>query len=108
LSEKLAAAGHFAPKGRNTRAVVPIRLGDGERAQIARAAAVRELPLSGFIRQAALLQAAIVTEKVTPVKAPERERVRREVPVVVEEEAPERVPSHWVDGVPLYWNEPEA
>ena len=56
--------------GRNTREVVPVRLSDAERAQIASAATRRQTTLSGFIRQAALQASAIVTERAS-VKTPE-------------------------------------
>jgi hypothetical protein len=96
------------------RAVVPIRLGAAERDQIARAAARRDLPVSSFIRQAALAASAVVMERVTPVKprgdAPSDEVPGRGVPVVVLEE-----PRPWIvdgmrilpDGRVVDWDEHE-
>jgi hypothetical protein len=48
-----------------------MRLSDAEREQIAGAAARLSLPLTSFVRQAAL-QASAVVEKKVSVKAPER------------------------------------
>jgi hypothetical protein len=70
------------------RSVVPVRLSDLERSQIAGAAARLELPLSSFIRQASLLASARVERKVS-VAVPEPE------PVILDTE-PKR--EHWVDG----------
>jgi uncharacterized protein (DUF1778 family) len=47
------------------RGVVPVRLSDAERAQIAGAAKRQSLTLSGFIRQASLQASAVVEGKVS-------------------------------------------
>jgi uncharacterized protein (DUF1778 family) len=78
-----------------SRAVVPVRLSDAEREQIARAAARLELSLSGFIRQAALQASAVVEERVS-VTAPKREAPERELGLVVLDDA--RPTGHYVDG----------
>ena len=80
------------------RSVVPIRLGDAEREQIAGAASHLELTLSGFIRQAALQASAVVEKKAvvvpttTRTTAPERESLGI---VLLEAE----VKHHFVDGL---------
>jgi uncharacterized protein (DUF1778 family) len=94
VEPKVASLGGFSRGNRITRQVVPIRLSDAERAQIAGAAAGRELTLSGFIRQAALQLSAVVQEKVVPSYS--RPRVPTEQRVVVLDQEPE--PEHWVDG----------
>jgi hypothetical protein len=75
-------------------------LSDGEREQIARAAGRLKLPLSGFVRQAALQASAVVEGKVA-AKAPERESAGVVVvdvePPALEVEEPWR-PHHFVDG----------
>jgi hypothetical protein len=80
------------------RSVVPIRLGDAEREQIAHAAARLKLPLSSFIRQSALQSSAVVERKASPrtkPKQPEPDPEPREL-VVVDAEP------HYVDGEPVY------
>jgi hypothetical protein len=91
---------------RNTRSVLPIRLSDRERAQIAGAAQRRELTVSGFVRQAALAASAVVQGKVTPRIENAEISLRRGQPssdpkkpnrdglVFVDTE----LPGHWVDG----------
>jgi uncharacterized protein (DUF1778 family) len=75
------------------RAVVPIRLGDDERAQIAAAASRRKLTLSAFVREAALQASAVVEGKATiHIPEPEPERL---LGLVVSEPEPAR---HMVDG----------
>jgi multidrug efflux pump subunit AcrA (membrane-fusion protein) len=76
---------------------VPIRLGDAERAQIAAAALRQGLPLSGFVRQAALQVSAIVTAKAT-VKTEREPEPAREVSVL--DTDVERV--HVVDGLRMF------
>ena len=95
--------GSFSEWERNTvRSVVPIRLGDGERQQIAAAAARRKLTLSGFVREAAVAASAIVQGKAT-VQRPSAPRVGVEAPTVVDSGRgvvvvdPEPA-EHWVDG----------
>ena len=82
------------------RSVVPIRLSDAERGQIADAASRLELSLSGFIRQASLEASARVTRKVAvaPVAegAPRAAEPKPRQLVVVEPEA-----VHFVDGEPV-------
>ena len=80
------------------REVVPVRLSDQEREQIAGAAARLELTFSGFVRQAALEASARVVEKVS-VQAPEPPEREPQSVVIVE---PEPKPRHWVDGEPVY------
>lgn len=84
---------------RNTRSVVPIRLSDGERKRISRAAEARDLRFSSFIRWAALERAADELERAKPKPRP---KVERE-PIILEPEppAPEEEPfrpHHFVDG----------
>jgi hypothetical protein len=74
------------------RSVVPIRLSDRERGQIAGAARRLQLTLSRFVRQAALEASARVERKVSVAAPPEPE-------LVVVESEPERV--HYVDGEPV-------
>lgn len=80
------------------RAVVPIRLNDAEREQIARAAARLELTLSGFVRQAALQESAVVERKVSVKPRSERPNVPEREPrgVVVLDDQLEH---HFVDGL---------
>jgi hypothetical protein len=82
------------------RAVVPVRLSDAERGQIAGAASRLELTLSGFIRQASLEASARVERKVAlvPAETGTREAAEPEPRqlVVVEPEA-----VHYVDGEPV-------
>jgi hypothetical protein len=78
------------------RAVVPIRLGAGERSQIAAAAARRKVTLSAFVREAAL-QASAVVEGKASVRAAEPEPERE--PLALAEPVPVRV--HYVDGEPV-------
>ena len=82
------------------REVVPVRLGEAEREQIARAAALRKLPLSSFIRQAALQASALVQGKAS-VKAQTRPPAERESTglVVIESEPA----GHWVEGEWVNW-----
>jgi hypothetical protein len=85
---------------RNTaRAVVPIRLSDRERAQIAAAAGRLELTLSGFLRQSALQASAIVEGKASVKPATERKsdpEPARESRVVLLDAAPSH---HFVEGI---------
>src|SRR4051812_36765912 len=86
----------MAEQPRNTRQVVPVRLSGPERSQIASGAARLKLPLSSFVRQAALQASAIVERKVSvkpAVPKPERR------PAVAMLEDPE--PAHFVDGDPV-------
>jgi uncharacterized protein (DUF1778 family) len=82
------------------RAVVPIRLSDVERGQIAAAAARLGLSLSGFVRQAAL-QASAAVERKAAVKAEEPLAVvvAESSGLVVVGELEERW--HYVDGEPV-------
>jgi uncharacterized protein (DUF1778 family) len=93
---------------RNTRQVVPIRLSGPEREQIAKAAARQGKTVSGFVRESALASSAVVTERVTPVRAPEREVAQpREAPfVLVKEERPRIVDGLRVlpDGRAVDWD----
>jgi len=73
------------------RGVVPIRLGDQEREQIARAAGRLEKSVSGFIREAALLASAHVEGK-----AVAREKTEPVEKVAFVEPEPPDV--HYVDG----------
>jgi uncharacterized protein (DUF1778 family) len=97
-SGKLVASSPPSATPRNTaRAVVPIRLSDAERAQIAAAAGHLELTLSGFLRQSALQASAIVEGKAS-VKPPDvspSEPVR-EAPVVLLDASPRHA---FVDGI---------
>ena len=80
------------------RDVVPVRLGNAEREQIAQAAEHRKLALSSFIREAALQASADVQGKAS-VKAPAvPERAPARV-TMVEPEPPKRrmVEGEWVD-----------
>jgi hypothetical protein len=72
------------------RSVSTIRLSDQERGQIAAAAARLKLPLSSFLRQAALQASAVVERKVSVRENPPPEREL----VVVEP----RTDHHFVDG----------
>jgi uncharacterized protein (DUF1778 family) len=74
------------------RSVVPVRLSDAERGQIAGAAKRLELTLSGFVRQAALEASARVERKVSVV-------TEQPAPLAVVESEPE--PVHYVDGEPV-------
>jgi hypothetical protein len=78
------------------RSVVPMRLSDAEREQIARAADRLKLPLSGFVRQAALQASAVVEGKVS-VKTPERTEVAPARGAVVLDLEPRA--HHFVDGL---------
>jgi uncharacterized protein (DUF1778 family) len=80
------------------RAVVPVRLGDGERRQIAAAAARRKTTLSAFVREAAFASSAIVEGKAS-VKAPEVSEPEREQGLMFVEAEPA---GHWVDGELVY------
>jgi hypothetical protein len=77
------------------RSVVPIRLSDQERGQIASAATRLQLTLSGFIRQAALQASAVVERKASVKAKTPAEPERREL-VIADVE-----PSihHYVDGI---------
>jgi len=80
---------------RITREVLAIRLSDGEREQIAGAAARLGLALSSFVRQAALQASAVVGRKVS-VQAPEPAE-RESLGVVVLD--PEQGSHACVDGI---------
>jgi hypothetical protein len=86
-----------------SRDVVPVRLSDAEREQIASAALRQGLTFSAFLRQAALQTSAIVAGKVS-VKPREREaRERVKVPTILADDPPPRVeepwrPHHFLDG----------
>jgi hypothetical protein len=87
-----------AISARNTREVVPIRLSDREREQIAGAAVRQTLTLSAFIREAALQASAIITRKAT-VKASEQEPPPPHEPIILDSE---RGRPHVVDGMLLH------
>lgn len=74
------------------REVVPIRLGDGEREQLAKAAGLQGMPVSTYVRCAALQASAVAVGKasIAPRPAPKPK------PVVVLDVAPKR--EHYVDG----------
>jgi uncharacterized protein (DUF1778 family) len=98
VERKTRSGVDVSPTRRNTaRSVVPIRLGDSERAQIARAASRLQLTLSGFVRQAALQASAVVDRKASMVSKPrdaDLDQSMSERGLVVVE--PER--EHYVDG----------
>jgi hypothetical protein len=74
--------------------VVPIRLSDQERGQIASAATRLELTLSGFVRQAALQASAVVERKASVKEKPAAEPKRP--PLVM---AAAESDHHFVDGI---------
>jgi hypothetical protein len=80
------------------RAVVPIRLGDREREQIAKAAGLQNMPVSTYLRCAALQASAVAIGKATVASRPPRRE--RKVPerklLVVDPEPPKR--PHYVNG----------
>jgi hypothetical protein len=75
------------------RAVVPIRLSAGEREQIATAAGLQGMPVSSYLRCAALQASAVAIGKATV--APKPPRPERKV-LVLDAEPPKR--PHHVDG----------
>lgn len=81
------------------RAVVPIRLSDVERGQIAAAASRLGLSLSGFVRQAALQASAVVERKAAVKAEPPAVEAEPSALVVVGNDDEERV--HYVDGEPV-------
>jgi hypothetical protein len=80
------------------RAVVPIRLSDREREQIATAAGLQNMPLSSYVRCAALQHSAVAVGRATVAPRPprrERPAPERKVPVLDFMPAPK---PHYVDG----------
>jgi hypothetical protein len=85
------------------RQVVPIRLSDGEREQIATAAGLQAMPVSTYLRSAALQASAVAIGKATVASRPprrERPAPERKVPdrkLLVVDSVP-AAKSHYVDG----------
>jgi hypothetical protein len=93
VEPNLSVHAEDSAKARNTRVVVAIRLGRGEREQIAAAAGLAGMPVSTYLRCAALqASAAIARVQVRSRPAPERK-----LRVVELEPGPERR-VHYVDG----------
>jgi hypothetical protein len=88
-----------AISARNTREVVPIRLSDREREQIAGAAARQTLTLSAFIREAALQASAIITRKATVKEREPEPAPPPHEPIILDSE---RGRPHVVDGMILH------
>lgn len=107
----MRSIGEDLTRGRTTaRDVIAVRLSEAERAQVARAAVALELPLSTFLRHAALQASAVATGKANVRPAATRElgerAVAHEAPPQPEPRAlvvlgldEERI--HYVDGEPL-------
>jgi uncharacterized protein (DUF1778 family) len=83
-----------SPEARNTREVLALRLSEAERGQVAKAAELSGMPLSSWVRSAALQASAIATGRATvaPPRAPDR-RV-----LVMLDLGPESAREHYVDG----------
>jgi hypothetical protein len=92
VKPNLSGHSEDSAKARITREVVAVRLGRGEREQIATAAGLQGMPISTWLRCAALQASAVAVGKasVRPRPAPEPK------PVVVLDVAPAR--QHYVDG----------
>jgi Mobilization protein NikA len=103
VEPNLSSSSEDSGRARNTRQVIAIRLAEGEREQIAAAARLQGLPLSSYLRCAALEASAVAVGRATvapgphPPRPPRRERPagKREVPVL--DWAPAKTP-HYVDG----------
>jgi hypothetical protein len=83
-----------------SRAVVPVRLSDAEREQIASAAMREGMTFSAFLRAASLEASARVTRKVSPAREPVRPKSEPVSVPVIEDAEPDR--EHWCDGEPLH------
>jgi hypothetical protein len=84
---------------RNTREVLALRLSGAERAQIATAAGLQNMPLSSYVRCAALQASAVAVGRATVApRQPRRERPAPERKVPVIDLAPEPTREHYVDG----------
>jgi uncharacterized protein (DUF1778 family) len=94
VEPNLSVHAEDSAKARNTREVVAIRLGRGEREQIAAAAGLAGMPVSTYLRCAALQASAAAIARVQVRSRPAPERKLR---VVELEPGPERK-VHDVDG----------
>jgi uncharacterized protein (DUF1778 family) len=73
---------------RDVRDVLALRLSEGERAQIATAAGLQNMPLSSYVRCAALQASAVAVGKASVVLRRELPAPKRKLPVI--DLAPER------------------